>query len=59
MSGGSFVMAKINENLKNIESENSFAKVIKLANAYKIKHPDNKVIISSLSLFKYILISGY
>lgn len=37
-------MAKINENLKNIESENSFAKVIKLANAYKIKHPDNEVV---------------
>ena len=37
-------MAKINENLKNIESENSFAKVIKLANAYKIKHPDKEVV---------------
>ena len=37
-------MAKINENLKNIESENSFAKIIKLANAYKIKHPDKEVV---------------
>ena len=37
-------MVKINENLKYIESENSFAKVIKLANVYKQKHPDKDVV---------------
>ena len=43
-SKGSFIMVKINENLKYIESENSFAKVIKLANVYKQKHPDKDVV---------------
>ena len=37
-------MVKINENLKYIESENSFAKVIKLANIYKQEHPDKDVV---------------
>ena len=37
-------MVKINENLKYIESENSFAKVIRLANIYKQEHPDKDVV---------------
>ena len=37
-------MVKINENLKYIESENSFAKVIRLANIYKQEHLDKDVV---------------
>ena len=37
-------MVKINENLKCIESENSFAKVIRLTNVYKSEHPDKDIV---------------
>ena len=48
-------MVKINENLKYIESENSFAKVIKLANVYKQKHPDKDVV--SLGKFTLLVVT--
>lgn len=41
-------MPKINENLKCIESDNSFIKVMKLSKKYKNAHPDKEVI--SLSI---------